>query len=173
MRKRFYTFALVIALPAGLYAAYQGAGGAGAGKAQPAKPAAAAASTHVTVPAGELQWTPMFLGLERAVVSGDPDKPGPFVIRLRAKVGATVPAHWHPVDEHITVLSGTLRLGMGDKYDPKALHVLTAGTYSFMPKNVRHFGTFTPGSVIQVHGTGPFVLNFVNPAEDPRKPATP
>ena len=173
MRKRFYVFALMFALPAGLYAAmvYQGGG---AGKAQPAKPAAGAASAHVTVAAAELQWTPMFLGLERAVVSGDPNASGvPFVMRLRAKKGATIPAHWHPTDENITVLAGTLRLGVGDKLDPMALHALTAGTYSFMPKNTRHFGTFTPGSVIQIHGTGPFLLNFVNPADDPRKPATP
>ncbi len=167
MKNKLAVFLLLLALPAGLYAAYQGAG-----KAQPAKPAAGAATAHVTVAAGELQWTPLFLGLERAVVSGDPNAPGvPFVIRLRAKKGATVPAHWHPVDENVTVLAGTLRLGLGDKYDPKALHALTAGTYSFMPKNTRHFGTFTPGSVIQVHGTGPFLLNFVNPADDPRKPA--
>ncbi len=171
MRKRFYMLALVIALPVALYAAIVYQGGQGAGKAQPAK-AAAASSAHVTVAAGELQWTPMFLGLERAVVSGDPSAPGAaFVIRLRAKVGATVPAHWHPVDENVTVLVGTLRLGMGDKYDPKALHALAAGTYSFMPKNTRHFGTFAPGTVIQVHGTGPFLLNFVNPADDPRKAA--
>ena len=168
MKKRFYLFALMIALSTGLCAAYQGAG-----KAQPAKPASAAASAHITVAAGELQWSPMFLGLERAAVSGDSNAVGvPFVIRLRAKKGASVPAHWHPVDENITVLAGTLKLGMGDKFDPKALHAMAAGTYSFMPKNTRHFGTFSPGSVIQVHGTGPFVLNFVNPADDPRKPAT-
>ena len=167
MRKRFYLFALMIVLPAGLCAAYQGAG-----KAQPAKLAAAAASAHVTVTAAELQWTPMFLGIERAVVSGDPNAPGPFVMRLRAKTGASIPAHWHPADENVTVLSGTLKLGMGDKFDAKALHAMTAGTYGFMPKNMRHFGTFSPGSVIQIHGMGPFVLNFVNPADDPRKPAT-
>ena len=167
MKKHLYLFALMILLPAGLYAAYQGAG-----KAPPAKPAAATASAHVTVAAAELQWTPMFLGLERAVISGDPDKPGPFVMRLRAMKGASVPAHWHPTDENITVLTGTLKLGVGDKLDLKALHALNAGTYSFMPKNMRHFGTFSPGSVLQVHGMGPFVLNFVNPADDPSKPAT-
>ncbi|MGH9556092.1 MAG: cupin domain-containing protein, partial [Terriglobales bacterium] len=73
------------------------------------------------------------------------------------------------VDETVTVLSGTLTLGTGDKYDAKALHALYPGSYSFMPKNTRHFGTFAPGTVIQIHGVGPFQLIFVNPADDPRK----
>lgn len=166
MRTRFCILAVLIALPAGLYAAgtFQCAGTATA-----AKPAEAAAPAHVTVPADQLQWTAMFLGLERAVVSGDPEKPGaPYVIRLRAAAEASVAAHYHPVDENVTVLAGTLKLGVGDKYDEKAVHALAAGTYSFMPANMRHFATFAPGTVIQLHGVGPFLLIFVNPADDPR-----
>ena len=166
MRKWLFTLVLLIALPAGLLAAYQGAG-----KAAAAKPAAATAAAHVTVAASELKWTPSFLGLERAGVSGDPDKPGPFVMRLRAKAAAAVPAHFHPIDENVTILAGTLNLGLGDKFDAKALHTLAAGTYSFMPKNTRHFGSFAAGSVIQIHGMGPFTITFVNPADDPRKAA--
>ncbi len=168
MTARVLILVLLVALPAGVFAAYQGAG-----KAQPAKQVGEAASAHVTVGVNDLKWTPLFLGLERAVVSGDPDKPGsPFVIRVRARKAAAVPAHWHPMDEHITVLAGTFKVGMGDKYDQKSLHAITAGSYSFVPKDMRHFAWHAPNSVIQIHGVGPFAITFVYPAEDPRKPAT-
>ncbi|MCI0403081.1 MAG: cupin domain-containing protein [Acidobacteria bacterium] len=168
MKTRIFTLALLIALPAGVFAAYQNAS-----TTQPAKPAAAAVPEHVTVAPSELKWTPLFLGLESAVVSGDPAKAGaPFIMRVRARIAAAVPAHWHPQDENVTVLAGSIKLGMGDKYEEKALHALTAGSYTFLPKTARHFVFHAPGSVIQVHGTGPFELYFVNPAEDPRKPAS-
>ncbi|MGH9603938.1 MAG: cupin domain-containing protein [Terriglobales bacterium] len=171
MKPRLYILVLAIALPVCLYAtAIVYEGGQGAGGAPAGKPAAAA---HFTAEASGLQWTPLFLGLERAVVSGDPAKPGvPFVMRLRASKGAQVPAHYHPVDENVTVLAGRLRLGKGDKYDAKALHAMTAGSYSFMPANMRHFGRFAPGTVVQIHGVGPFTITFVNPADDPRTAAT-
>ncbi len=168
MKNKLGIFFLLFALPAGLYAAivYQGGG-----KAPPAKPAARRAAAHVTVPASELQWTPFFFGLERAVISGDLSKNEPFVMRLRTTKSAAVPAHWHPMDEHITVLAGTLKVGAGDKYDPKSLHAITAGSYSFVPKDMRHFAWQAPNSVIQIHGVGPFGFTFVNPDEDPRKAA--
>lgn len=169
MKNRFALFLLLFALPAGLFAAYQNAG-----KAEPAKAGgAAAAPAHVTVAIGELKWTPLFAGLERTVVSGDPSKAGePYVLRIRATAAAVVPAHWHPNDENVTVLSGTFKIGMGDRYDEKALHTLTAGGFAMMPKEVRHFAFYETGAETQIHGMGPFLVNFVNPDEDPRKAAT-
>ncbi len=168
MTARVLILVLLVALPAGVFAAYQSAG-----KAQPAKPAAAAAPVHTTVGVSDLKWTPLFLGLERAMVSGDPDKAGsPCVIRVRATRAAAVPAHWHPMDENVTVLAGTIKIGMGDKYDKKTAHTIPTGAYTFVPKNMRHFAWHAPNSVIQIHGNGPFELYFVNPAEDPRKAAS-
>ncbi len=168
MKNRLVFFLLLLALPAGLFAAYQGAG-----KAQPAKGrAAAAAPAHVTVATHQLKWTPLFLGLETAVVSGDPAKAGaPFVMRVRARKEAAVPAHWHPMDEHVTVLAGTVKIGMGAKYDVAAAPPMSAGTYTLVPKNMRHFAWHGQNSVIQIHGVGPFEITFVNPADDPRKAA--
>jgi hypothetical protein len=61
-----------------------------------------------------VKWTPRSPGLELAVLSGNPAKDGdPFVIRLKLRDGLTVPPHWHPIDEHLTVLTGTLHIGMG------------------------------------------------------------
>lgn len=168
MKKRIALSLLLTVLTAGVLSAYQGAG-----KAQSAKPDVAAGAAHVTVTTRDLKWTPLFLGLETAVVSGDPAKAGaPFVMRVRATKAAAVPAHWHPMDENVTVLTGTIKIGMGEKYDEKAAPTLSVGTYTLVPKDMRHFAWHAAGSVIQIHGTGPFELYFVNPADDPRKAVT-
>jgi len=51
----------------------------------------------------------------------------------------------------------------------EALEELPAGSYSRMPKTTRHFGMAKGETIIQFHGTGPFEINYVNPADDPRK----
>ena len=56
----------------------------------------------------QLVWKPLIPGVEMAVVSGDPDKKGGlYVIRIRSKAEVKVPPHWHPTDEHVTVLAGS------------------------------------------------------------------
>ncbi len=71
---------------------------------------------------GDLKWGPapaVFpAGAQMAVLSGDPTKAGVFVIRLKMPAGYKIPAHNHPTDEYVTVVSGELSLGMGDKLDP-------------------------------------------------------
>jgi quercetin dioxygenase-like cupin family protein len=85
--------------------------------------------------------------------------------------GYRVAPHWHPTDEHLTVLSGTLAMGMGETFDPKALMELGPGGFAGMSPNTRHFLETKTAVVIQVHGTGPFSINYVNPADDPRNAA--
>ena len=131
-----------------------------------------AKATHQMARAQSLQWAPGPLpGSQLAVVSGDISKAGPFVLRLKLADKVQVPAHWHPTDEHVTVLSGIFSLGMGDKYDGKKLDDLKAGDYIMLPKEMRHFGLSKGESVVQVHGMGPFVINWVNPADVPAPPA--
>ncbi|HXE91609.1 MAG TPA: cupin domain-containing protein [Terriglobales bacterium] len=142
------------------------------GKAASPGSSAGSAPAHAMVSPAELKWTPLFLGLETAVVHGDPAKAGePFVMRVRATRAAEVAAHWHPQDEHVTVLEGSIKLGMGEKYDAKGLQDIAAGSYVFIPRTMRHYVWHGPDSVIQVHGIGPFQLYFVNPADDPRTAA--
>jgi quercetin dioxygenase-like cupin family protein len=136
--------------------------------AQSAKPAAPAkammgAAHHTMVIPKELKWKPLAPGFEVATVSGDPDKTGPFTIRIRAANEAKVPPHWHPTDEHITILEGWFRVGEGDTFDEKTMHEMKAGDYAMMPAKVHHYGTQSKGGVLQVHGMGPFVVNWVNP----------
>jgi quercetin dioxygenase-like cupin family protein len=122
---------------------------------------------HAVVAPPDVRWKALRPGAEIATVSGDPDKAGsPFVIRFRYKGKARIPPHWHPVDEHLTVLSGTFRIGMGESGDESATTVLTAGAYAFVPAKMAHHA-WAEDAAIQVHGIGPFVINYVNPADDP------
>jgi ketosteroid isomerase-like protein/quercetin dioxygenase-like cupin family protein len=107
-------------------------------------------------------------GAKVAVVSGDPAQPGPFVLRVMAPAGFTVPPHWHPTAEHLTVIAGTVAIGMGDKADPAAMTTLDAGGYAVLPADMRHTFVSTTASTFQVQGTGPFAITYVNPADDPR-----
>ena len=130
-------------------------------------------SKEVVVAANGLTWSdaPPVLpaGAKMAVVSGDPGKPELFAIRVQLPSGYKIAPHWHPTDEHVTVLSGTFSLGMGEKFDQAALKDLSAGGYASMPAQMRHFATTKGATIIQVDGMGPFAVNYVNPADDPSK----
>ena len=63
------------------------------------------------------------------VLYGDPGEVGePFVMRIRELPGSVIPPHKHPVDEHITVVQGTLYFGVGEKFDRAALKELKTGS---------------------------------------------
>jgi quercetin dioxygenase-like cupin family protein len=123
---------------------------------------------HQVVAADAVQWKPLRPGAEIAVISGDPAKDGsPFVVRFRYSVRARIPPHWHPTDEHLTVLSGTFRMGMGERGDEAAATPLGAGAYAFVAAKMPHYAWADAGTTVQAHGIGPFVINYVDPADDP------
>jgi quercetin dioxygenase-like cupin family protein len=126
---------------------------------------------HTFVKSAEIKWgdpPPVFeKGMAFAVISGDPGKPGLYVIRAKLPAGYKIAPHWHPTDEHVTVLSGTFALGMGEKFDKATMTKLPAGGYALLPADMRHYAMATTEAIIQVHGMGPFALTYVNPADDP------
>ena len=125
-----------------------------------------AASAHKIVHFGDLKWTPIIKGCDLAAVDGDPNADGaPFVIRLRCAEGAKIPAHWHPTDENVTVLKGTFQVGMGEKFDEAKLETMSVGNFVSMPKEMRHFALSKTETIVQVHGAGPFKVNWVDPSE--------
>lgn len=130
-------------------------------------------SLHVMVMPAELNWVDAPPGLPAgakvAVLSGDPSKEGLFSIRLKFPANYIIPAHSHPTDEHVSVLSGTLALGMGDKLDNKKMKSLSAGGYALLPHNMNHYAMAKVETIIQLYGMGPFAITYVNPADDPRK----
>ena len=137
--------------------------------------AAGSASHAPMVNAADLKWGPapaFNAGAQLAVIDGDPTKTGPFVLRVKFPDGFKVMPHWHPTDENVTVLSGTLMAGMGEKWDEAAMKTFTAGGFARMARKTPHYVMAKGETVVQVHATGPFVLTYVNPNDDPRKKKT-
>jgi anti-sigma factor ChrR (cupin superfamily) len=125
-----------------------------------------AAASHKIIHSGDLKWAPIMKGAEMAVVSGDPSAAGaPYVLRLRCTDGSKIPAHWHPEDENLTVLKGVFLVGMGEAFDETKLQAIRVGNFTTVPKEMRHFAACKGETIIQVHGAGPFKVNWVNPAE--------
>jgi quercetin dioxygenase-like cupin family protein len=107
-------------------------------------------------------------GARAAVLDGDPTKEGLFTIRLMFPAGYRIPPHFHPADEHVTVISGNLDVGMGDRFDRKKATLLHAGSFGVIPAGMHHYA-WSPGrTVIQLHGMGPWKLTYVNPADAPK-----
>jgi Domain of unknown function (DUF4437) len=102
-----------------------------------------------------------------AVLSGDPGKDGPYVVRLKMPAGYKIPAHNHPTTENVTVVSGNFHIGMGDRLDEKKGIELTSGGYGEAPAKMNHYAWVTSPTIVQVHGQGPFAITYVNPADDP------
>lgn len=94
------------------------------------------------------------------ILFGNPDSAGPFVMRIRELAGTVVPPHTHPVDEHITVVSGTWYFGIGERFDSTALRELKVGAYAFAPAGTTMFGYSPDAAVVQVHGVGPFHIHW-------------
>ena len=132
-------------------------------------------SAHVMVKPADLKWgapPPVFeQNAKFTVVSGDPGKAGLYVVRLDMPPGYKIAPHWHPTDEHVTVLSGSFALGMGDKFDQSKMKTLPQNGYALLPAEMRHYAMAKSRAVVQVHGMGPFQLTYVNPADDPSKRA--
>jgi quercetin dioxygenase-like cupin family protein len=107
-------------------------------------------------------------GAKLAVMEGDPTKKGPFVMRLKLPDGYRIPPHTHPKPERVTVISGTFNIGMGDRFDASKGKAMPAGTFGTWMAGMKHYVWATGETTIQLHGIGPWVIQYVNPNDDPR-----
>lgn len=127
---------------------------------------------HVMTTPADLKWADvpsLPAGAKIAVIEGPITEATPFTFRLKLPPNYRVPAHWHPAVERVTVLSGTFNIGMGDKADPAKTTALGPGSVIIMQPETRHFVWTKEDTEVQVHGTGPWAITYVNPSEDPRK----
>ena len=131
----------------------------------------------VIVRADSLSWADLGLipGVKIAVLHGNPQDTGTYTLRLRFPAGTRMPAHWHPKVEYATLISGALRLGMGEREDSATTMLVEPGTFLVAPARMAHYGRAREETVIQLSGPGPYEVVFVDPADDPRKrtPARP
>jgi uncharacterized protein (TIGR02246 family) len=117
------------------------------------------------VGAADLKWVPLELpgfmpGLQMVVIHGDPSSTGHYTLRLRFPDGYNFPSHWHPKGEHITVVRGTFKLGMGVREGAEPLKFYKTGDFLYIPAKMPHFGGATGITEIQLHGEGPFAVEL-------------
>jgi hypothetical protein len=127
---------------------------------------------HVMVTPADLPWADIPSlpgGAKLAVIEGPITEAVPFTFRIKFPANFTVPPHWHPAVERVTVLSGTLHLGRGDTFDQAKTKALPAGSISIMEPKINHFGWTSEATVVQLSGMGPWGITCINPADDPRK----
>ncbi len=135
-------------------------------------PVASAQSSHMMLTPDQLKWTDvpsLPAGAKLAVIEGPLNEAVPFTFRLRFPANYQIPAHTHPAVERVTVLSGTLNFGMGDKLDMQKTTAMGPGSVVIMPPGTQHYVWTKDETVVQLSGMGPWGINYVNPADDPRK----
>jgi quercetin dioxygenase-like cupin family protein len=120
----------------------------------------------------EAQWGPappmLPPGAQIAVLSGDPGKAGPYAVRLKFPANYAIPAHSHPTDENVAVVSGAVFFGMGDKLDKTVGEALPQGGFTSVPAGMNHYAYTKGEATILLFGIGPVDFKYVNPNDDPR-----
>ena len=148
-------------------------------KKSPAKSAAPAAAHNMVVEPGSELWgdvpaaamvgapsVEMGGTLKVAIIQGDPMAAGrTYTLRLSCTDGVKIAPHWHPTTENVTVIKGGAAVGMGSKWDDAAMKAVPVGGFFTAAPQMRHFAQCKGESILQVHGVGPFVINFVAPDE--------
>jgi hypothetical protein len=131
------------------------------------------AAGHISVLPSDLKWAPapsVGPGAQIAVIEGDLKAAAPYTFRLKLPPNFKVGVHTHPVVERVTVMSGTFHLGIGDKVDPAKARAYTPGGVAIMSGGMPMYAyTTQEEAVIQIHGTGPWGVNFLDPADNPMK----
>ena len=109
-------------------------------------------------------------GGQFTILVGDPTKPGETVVQcVKFPANYQVPPHTHPYAETVTVISGSIGYGMGEKLEMKG-EMLKPGGFAANPAKHPHYvWTGNEGAIVQVQFIGPGGIDYVNPADDPRK----
>ena len=134
---------------------------------------AMAQDKHAQITPDALTWkeNPAFpKGIQIATVIGDQTKAGEVVVlRIKFPPNAHIPPHTHPYSEVVTVISGTIGTSQGEKLEKKG-EMLKPGTLWVYPAKHPHYAwTGNEEAILQVQFTGPGGIDYINPADDPRK----
>jgi hypothetical protein len=127
---------------------------------------------HRIVAPGDLKWMDVGSlppGAKVAVIEGDPGKPGFVTIRIKLPANYRIAPHFHSTVERSTILSGTLNIGMGEKFDAQKTTPMAPGTVLLMPPKMPHFAWTKEEVIFQLNVEGPWTVTYINPADDPRK----
>jgi quercetin dioxygenase-like cupin family protein len=134
--------------------------------------AAEEVDVHKVYSPQEIKWSaaPASLpaGAQMAVLYGDPQRAGAFVLRVKMPKGYQIAPHMHKQSEMLTVISGALSLGLGPAADRNSVQQLSAGSFSSMPHGVAHYVLAKEDTIVQINAEGPWSIDYVNAKDDPR-----
>ena len=109
-------------------------------------------------------------GAQLAVIEGNPGaSSGDYTVRLKMPDGYRIAPHWHPLRENVTVISGTFKVGMGDRFDVSTMAAFPAGSFAYLDPDMHHYAMASGEVVVQVHGSAPLQFNYVDPNDDPSR----
>jgi len=109
-------------------------------------------------------------GAQLAVLEGDPmASSGDYTVRLKMPDGYRIAPHTHPKRENVTVLTGTLKVGMGDQFDATKMMSFGVGSFAYLDPDMHHYAGASGETIVQIHGMSPLQINYINPADDPSK----
>jgi quercetin dioxygenase-like cupin family protein len=122
--------------------------------------------TPILLTEDEITWTdgPPSLppGSKIAVLEGDPKLPGPLTMRIQVPANSVFAPHTHPTDERVTVLSGTLYFGLGERVDESKTKALTPGSFFVIPAGGPMFAfTTEEETVFQLNVEGPWGITYL------------
>ena len=134
-------------------------------------PALAQHGAHRIITPDDLKWQDVPSlppGAKAAVIEGKMNEPGLITARVKLPANYRIPPHFHATEERVTVLSGTVNIGMGEKFDAKTTTAMKPGTMLLMPPQMHHFAWTSEETIFQLNVTGPWTVTYVNAADDPR-----
>ena len=122
----------------------------------------------------QIKWGPpppfVAAGAQLAVLEGNPmADSGDFTIRLKMPAGYKIAPHWHPKRENVTVISGSFKVGMGDKVEAAKMMTFPAGSFAYLDPDMHHYAMASGEVVVQIHGMAPVQFNYINSEDDPSK----
>ena len=131
------------------------------------------ADGHKVISSQDVKWNPgppsLPPGSQVALLFGDPSKEGMFAFRIKVPNGYSIPPHTHPKPEVVTVISGTMWLGMGNTADRSKAQALPAGSFFALEPGLAHYVHAEGETVVQLNSTGPWSISYVNPKDDPQQ----
>jgi hypothetical protein len=107
-------------------------------------------------------------GAQLAVIEGNPlASSGDYTVRLKMPDGYRIAPHWHPQRENVTVISGTLKVGMGDQFDQSSMMSFPVGSFAYLDPDMHHYAMAVGEVVVQIHGASPVQFNYIHSSDDP------
>jgi quercetin dioxygenase-like cupin family protein len=120
-----------------------------------------------------VKWTenPAFpKGIQIATLVGDPTKAGETVVqRIKFPPNFIMPPHTHPFTEVVTVIAGNIGTNAGEKPEKKGDLLKPGAMWVYPAKHAHYAWTGDGEAILQVQYIGPGGIDYVNPADDPRK----